>query len=167
MPRGFTLMEVILVFSLIAIAAAVTLVSFEGLRGSGSGEPPEKVIFTAVQEARIWTLHSRDWTYLSYDPGQQAFLIQNADGRTLSLVELDRPLSGDIDPLTITFTARAPEIHGSFGSLTPPNSDTPLERVAFSPQRVSAPFNAFIQDGNIETLISFDPFSAMPMETQP
>lgn len=163
MRRGFTLVEILLVFALIGVAAAVTLVSFDMLGRSGESEPPEKALIRAIKEARLAAITEREWTYLRYNEAARSFDIEDSRGNTLHSLELDRVLPADQDPLRITFQGKKQETVGSF-PVRPQETDLSLDRVAFSPQRVSAPFSARIEDGDIDLTIQIDAFSALPVE---
>ena len=166
MPRGFTLVEILLVFALVGIAIALTLMSFSTFDADWESEPPEKLLIRAVKSARLAAIKQRDWTYLRYDATEQAFIIENKSGSSLDVVALDRPISADRDNLQIIFQMRAAETIGSF-PVRLDFGETVFNRIAFSPQRVTAPISARILAGDIDLTIEIAAFSALPKEPLP
>jgi prepilin-type N-terminal cleavage/methylation domain-containing protein len=159
-PRGFTLIEILLVLALMALAASVVLVNFVAFSERGESTNPVDVLRTAVREARFQAAADRVMTELSYDsetgqlvvnPGAQSFAL-NSD-----FTEVGR---GEIRFYLI------PPAEG-LGALPEPN-DTRLEatKVRFAPDRSSSPFVAEIDSGRgSPERIAFDPFSSIIRKT--
>lgn len=153
---GFTLIEILLVLALMALATSVVLVNFVAFAERGDSSNPADVLRDAVREARFQAAADRVVTHLSYDqengrlvldPGAQSFAL-NSD-----FTEVGR---GEIRFYLI------PPGEG-LGALPEP-ADTRLETatVRFAPDRSSSPFVAEIDTGwGSPERIAFDPFSSI------
>ena len=160
---GFSLIEILLVFALVAIGLAVTVVNFDVFETSGRSEPPEKIALGAIREARMAAIVAQEWTYLTWDAEKRSFDISTLAGGTIQSFPVERGVDAAADNLEVIFET----IPSAFNGRTPfnfrQNNTSTLERVAFSPQRVSNPFILKVNDGDIAFEQRIDPFSSMPI----
>ncbi|MBK8475610.1 MAG: type II secretion system protein [Opitutaceae bacterium] len=75
--RGFTLLEVMLVVALIAVAGTMFLVSVESLGKSSPADEFEGAFWRAMAQAREQALTSRRPVELAFDPEAMGFLLAN------------------------------------------------------------------------------------------
>ena len=160
---GFSLIEVLLVFALVAVALAVTVVNFDVFDSSGTAEPPEKVALGAIRQARMAAITQQEWTYLSWNAEERSFDISTLSGGVVESIPMERGVSAEQDNLEVTFAGVPNEFNGRTPFNFRQNEESVLKRVAFSPQRVSNPFILKINDGDIEFEQAIDPFSSMPI----
>ncbi|MGB0369778.1 MAG: pilus assembly FimT family protein [Opitutales bacterium] len=161
--RGFSLIEIVLVFALISVATAMTVVSFDMLGDSGQSEPPENVALQAIRTARIAAISEQEWTYLSWNAENRAFEISTLNGGVIEKIVLERNIPVDQDELEVMFQSVPSEFHERTPFDFRQRGENELKRVAFSPQRVSTPFILNIKDGSIEFTRTIDPFSSLPI----
>ncbi|MEM7671788.1 MAG: type II secretion system protein [Verrucomicrobiota bacterium] len=164
--RGFSLIEIVLVFALIGVATAVTIVNFDMLGESGNSEPPENVALHAIRTARIAAISEQEWTYLSWNKEERAFEISTLNGNVVEKIVVERGVSANEDPLEVIFESPASEFHNRTPFEFRQDVGSPLKRIAFSPQRASTPFILRILDGSIEYSRRIDPFSSLPIQPE-
>ncbi|WP_158279793.1 pilus assembly FimT family protein [Coraliomargarita sinensis] len=153
---GFTLIEILLVIALIAVAVSVVLVNFTAFADRGESTSPEEVLTAAIRKARFIAAAERITTKLSYDsengslridPGAEQFPINSdfgPDGR------------GEIRFFLI------PSAQGLSPFPDPDRSTLETAAVAFAPDRSSSPFLAEIDSGRgSPARLRFDPFSSV------
>ena len=155
-PCGFTLIEILLVLALMALATSVVLVNFVAFADRGESSNPADVLRGAIREARFQAAADRVVTRLSYD-AESGRLMLNPGARSFALnndfTEVGR---GEIRFYLV------PPGEG-LGPLPDP-ADTRLEvqKVRFAPDRSSSPFVAEIDSGRgSPERIAFDPFSSI------
>lgn len=164
--RGFSLIEMVLIFALIAVATSMTLVSFDMLGASGRSEPPERVAMQAIRQARIAAITEKAWTFLSWNEEARSFEITTQDGGIIQTIPVERMVSASEDNLQVSFESIEPEFEGSPPFDFRQSGSIELDKIAFSPQRVSTPFTIKIIDGDIEFTRSIDPFSSLAIEPE-
>lgn len=154
-PAGFTLLEVILVFALIALAGSVIIANFTTFLNFDDQVAPEDTLRAAIRSARFQAASERIPATLSFDKETGALVISGSEQKF---------------PLDARFTEGAGEIRfylvppaqglGNF----PKAEDSRLEtkEVVFTPDRSSSPFVAEIDtDSGTPQRIIFDPFSSL------
>lgn len=155
--RGFTLIELIIVIALMAIAGTLVVANADALlRGLGS-EAPEHTLQRAVQEARFLAASERDTTRLRYDEENGRLEIFSEDGASLAAFPV-APDQGQIP--TILFEQILP----AEGLQASREETAPLPSVVFRPDRSSTPFRVVIGSGNNRFSQRYDPFSAIVIE---
>lgn len=163
---GFSLIEIVLVFALIGVATAMTIVSFDMLGGSGESQPPERTAFEAIRNARMTAIQEQAWTYLSWDKASRAFEISTLEGGIIHKLPVERNVPIEQDPLEVSFESVPSDFHGRRPFEFRGDDGVSMNRIAFSPQRVSTPFILKIVDGSIEYTRTIDPFSSLPIEPE-
>lgn len=78
--RGFTLLEVMLVVALIAVAGTLFFVNLEALGRSSPADEFEGAFWRAMAQARERALASRRTVELRWDGESKAFLLESAAG---------------------------------------------------------------------------------------
>lgn len=152
---GFTLLEILLVFALIALAAGVILANFTTFLNFDDRIDPGETLRAAIRSARFQAAGGREVTRLRFDKESGALLIEPGERFPL------HPDFGKDGRGEIRFYLVPPaEGMGRF----PDAARTQLEtkEVRFAPDRSSSPFVAEIDrgQGNPERLV-FDPFSSL------
>lgn len=156
---GFTLIEIVLVLGLMAVAMAAVIVSFASLADRGNTQTTEEILFSAVRKARFLAASERTITQLSFDKENNRLQI-SCDNRKNETFPLDKSFE-DSESTEIRFYLVA-----SSQGLAPASDAirTRLETkvVKFAPDRSSSPFVAEIDfgSGTPERLV-FDPFSSL------
>ncbi len=162
---GFTLIEIVLVLGLMAVAVAAVIVSFASLADRSNTQTTEEILFSAVRKARFIAANKRTITQLSFDKESNSLQI-SSDNAESELFPLDE-IFKDSSSAAIRFYL-VPSSQG----LAPPARDairTRLETnaVKFAADRSSSPFVAEIDfgSGTPERLV-FDPFSSLTLESK-
>lgn len=154
--RGFTLIEILLVIALIAVAASVVLINFTAFADRGEETSPKEVLSAAIRKARFIAAAERTTTKLRYD-NESGTLQIDPSGEQF-------PINSDFGPEgrgEIRFFLIEPAT--GMRAFSDPN-DAKLETttVAFAPDRSSSPFIVEIDTGEgSPTRLRFDPFSSV------
>lgn len=85
--RGFTLLEVLLVIALIAVAGTMFIVSVESLGKSSPADAFEGAFWKAMAQARERALTSRRTVELRWDEETRAFLVGSGEGAVSIRIE--------------------------------------------------------------------------------
>jgi len=158
-PKGFSLIEIVLVLGLIAFAAAVVITNFASLADRGDSQSSQEILQAAVREARFVAASERIVSELRFDKetGSLSISSDNRIGETLLLNEnFNKNGSAEIRFYLV------PPAEG----LGPPADAgrTRLETsvVKFAPDRSSSPFVVDIESGSgTPKRLIFDPFSSL------
>jgi prepilin-type N-terminal cleavage/methylation domain-containing protein len=151
---GFTLIEILLVIALIAVASTLVIVNFAAFVERGASRAPEEVLRSAIREARFTAAADRVVTELRYDDESGSLLI-DPGGASF-------PINADFGPDgrgEIRFYLIPPtQGLNTFSDPDRTNLETPA--VSFAPDRSSSPFVAEIDLGSgTPVRLRFDPFS--------
>lgn len=154
--NAFTLLEVLLVIALIALAASVVIVNFTAFADRRENNSPVEVLTKAVREARFIAAAQRITTRLSYNL-ENGTLVIEPDGREFTINTNFGPEGrGEIR----FFLIPPAEGLGSFPDTESSTLQTPS--VAFAADRSSSPFIAEIDTGSGSPIrLRFDPFSSV------
>ncbi|MGJ3241920.1 MAG: pilus assembly FimT family protein [Opitutales bacterium] len=162
-PRGaFTLIEILLVIALIALGATLVVVNFDAF-GDDLGDPPLRVFRQVLTEARTRAAAEKRVIWIRFSEEDATLRIEDRTGRLLNR----HPLKTGPDAPTVAFRFLSPPVaRGTDPVGWPADRETlfPLARVACHPERWIAPFTLVLTEGETETYIPFDPFSAQPIE---
>ena len=153
---GFTLIEILLVIALIAIAVSVVLVNFTALTERGESTSPEEVLSAAIRKARFIAAADRVITELRYDL-ESGKLVIEPSGDEFSINENFGPDGrGAIKFYLI------PPAEGLRPLPDPDRTTLETRAIAFAPDRSSSPFLAEIDTGQgSPTRLRYDPFSSV------
>ncbi|MFP4165944.1 MAG: Tfp pilus assembly protein FimT/FimU [Opitutales bacterium] len=180
---GFTLIEILLVLGLIALAGSLVVTNFGSLLDRSGDSSVEEQLRSAVREARFIAARDRIATSLEYDPMSGSFNIRpasetadissdsadSADSVDSAIAAIAYPLPEPFDPegrgeIRFYLVPPAEGMRGSFSA--PEETREPLAKVRFAPDRSSTPFVVEIDSGSgtPERLV-FDPFSDLLRST--
>jgi type II secretory pathway pseudopilin PulG len=156
---GFTLIEIVLVLGLIAVATAVLITNFASIADRGDSLSTEEVLIAAVRRARFIAASERTITQLHFDKESNSLQISIGSNAVEDL------------PLDESFQeARSAEVRfylvPSSRGLAPPadaiRTRLETEMVYFAADRSSSPFVAEIDTGSgTPERLQFDPFSSL------
>mgnify|MGYP002067743352 CR=1 FL=1 len=157
--RGFSLIEILLVIGLIALAAGMILTNVIGIAERSDEIPTDQVLKSAIRSARLEAARSRQTTELGYDEetGQLAVYIDSSEPILFELGEN----FGKNGRGKILFRL-IPPAQGTEKYPDPYEDGIETSRVRFAPDRSSQPFSAEIDYGiGSPELLAFDPFSSL------
>lgn len=153
---GFTLIEILLVIALIALAASVVIVNFTAFADRDDSTSPEEVLTAAIRRARFIAAAERITTQLRYD--------EDSGSLQIDPIGEQFPINSDFGPdgrgLIRFFLIPPAEGLGPFPD--PKRSTLRTPAVAFAPDRSSSPFIAEVDSGQgMPTRLRYDPFSSL------
>lgn len=156
--RGFTLIELVLVIALIAVAGTLVVANADALlRGLGS-ETAERTLQKAVQEARFLAASQRENTQLRFNRESGDLEILAEDGGRLAAFTLAPDVEGEVPEILFEQILPAEGLQGAR------EQTVEIPSVAFRPDRSSTPFRARIGGGFNSFSQRYDPFSAIVIE---
>ena len=163
-PDGFTLIEIVMVLALMAVAASVVIVNFNAMVGRGDQMTTEDILTQAVREARFIAASERLNTDLRYDAEKAALVIIPQDSQPISY-----PLGAPFEPngqARILFYTEA-TTHGLAPLPRKMEHSQAIDHVRFAPDRSATAFTAEIdlRQGTPERII-FDPFTGLIRQPQ-
>ncbi len=153
--RGFTIIEIVLVLGLIAIAGAIVITNFTTMADRGGALTTEETLRAAINKARFIAASERTVIGLSFDEENGALTLSQGDSF---------PLDGNY--------AKGGRGHIRFFLVTPAKGLDPFndpektrletKEVHFAPDRSSSPFVVEIDSGSgSPERHVFDPFSSL------
>lgn len=152
---GFTLLEIILVFALIALAAGVIIANFTTFLNFEDRVDPEETLRAAIRSARFQAASERDVATLHYDKEAGALIVGPGHSFPLN-ANFSKDGRGEIRFYLV------PPAEGM--APFPDGARTQLEtkEVRFAPDRSSSPLVAEIDNGQgSPKRLVFDPFSSL------
>lgn len=152
---AFSLIEIVLVIALMAMAAGVVIANFVAFADRGEETSPDETLRTAIRTARFQAASSRELTTLQFDKENGALILSSGDS-----FELNEDFSKN-GPGEIRFYL-VPPAEGLAPFPDAERTDLETNAVSFAPDRSSSPFVAEIDtgSGNAERFV-FDPFSSL------
>ncbi len=160
---GFSLIEVLLVLSLVAVLAGIVAGNAGAFIKGANNEPPNRVLKRAVLDALYFSSEMKREVLLSYYEENATFLISGRDGQVLQAhpvyEKLDEDIRSDRELMPeVSFSAIGPKAGVDGGSTEFEEDDLILSSVRFH-AGCSTPFMAEIKfRGEVEE-VEFDPFS--------
>jgi len=156
---GFTLIEIVLVLGLIAVAASIVIANFTSMAERGNELTVEQTLRAAVREARFLAARERIPATLRYNPENGSLEIALEQGPESSY-ELGGDFGKDGGGQIRFFLI--PPAEGLSPFQPPDRSQLQTQTVRFAPDRCSSPFVVEIDHGSStpERLV-FDPFSSL------
>ena len=154
--HGFSLLELILVLSLIVLLSGVVVISIESIFKGFDSKPLPDLLKQSVRQARYLAAANKEAAHLSFDWEKSEFLIRNERGAVLERIETGYP--GEDPSIKISFYQLLP-MHGYRigGGLAPEEKE--VSRVTFHPDRSSTPFSVALQYDSTTSRHRYDPFS--------
>ena len=156
MRRGFTLIEVVIVIALIAIAGSLVVVSAEGMLSGLGSEPNDRIFQKAVREARFQAASLKENTYLLYDDESGTLYVLDEGGQSLSDFSIAASNGDEVPALVFEQMLPSSGLDGFSREET-----AQIKQLVFRPDRSSTPFQVTMRDGANEFTLRFDPFSAI------
>jgi Tfp pilus assembly protein FimT len=152
---GFTLLEILLVFALMALTASVMIANFTTFLDFDANAAPEETLYAAIRAARFEAASKRQITSLRFDKEAGALVLSSGENFSLNAE------FGEEGRSEIRFYLVSPaEGLGTF----PKAIDSRLEtkEIRFAPDRSSSPFVVEIDTNQgSPTRMAFDPFSSL------
>jgi Tfp pilus assembly protein FimT len=160
LAAGFSLIEIVMVLGLIAVAGSIVIANFASMVDRGDTQTTQELIHASVRKARFIAASSRNITTLRFDKDTGSLQVSEVDSIALNAD------FGKGGPAEIRFYL-VPPAQGL--EQFPDAERTRLEtsEVRFAPDRSSSPFVVEIDSGsgNPERLV-FDPFSSLLRSTK-
>ena len=156
-PRGgFTLLEIVLVLGLIAVAGSIVVANFSSMASRDGQLSTEETLRTAIRQARFKAASQRSEIGLRFDKEQGALVL--SDETRFALNENFGPAGrGHIRFYLI------PPAEGLSPWRDERSAQLETEAVIFAPDRSSSPFAVQIDTGSgTPQLQRYDPFSGLP-----
>ncbi len=156
---GFSLIEIILVIALMAVAATVTIINFTAFAERGDKRSVEEIVGEAIRKARFLAASERNIAELHFDKDSGSLHIDGSGIESLAY-ELP-PEFGEDGPATIKFYL-VPSTEGLQPFERPGDTRQEAKRVRFAPDRSASPFVVEIDlnSGTPERIV-YDPFSSL------
>lgn len=158
--RGFSLVEILLVIGLIALAAGMIVTNVIGLAERGNELPADQTLKAAVRTARFEAARNRQVSELRFNREKGQLEVRTGTDEPV-LFELGEDF-GKNGRGEITFQL-VPPARG-MERYPDPYEEAGIEtaRVRFAPDRSSQPFTARIDYGaGTPERLAFDPFSSL------
>ena len=161
--KAFSLIEIVLVLALIALATSAVILNFDSFMGKDASPSTRESLSEAIRYARTQAAKKQSLTELYFDQEQGALVVA-LSSNTLKTFPLTDPNFQSTGSGSISFYLIQPaEGLKPFPSVR--NSNFALERIQFNSDRSSTPFIVRIDDGiNPEETIVYDPFSHFPRQ---
>jgi len=153
--QAFTLIEIVLVIALMAVAASVVIANFVAFADRGDEVSPEETLRAAIRSARFQAASQRTITHLSYDKENGALVISDGESFPLN-TDFSKDGRGEIRFYLV------PPASGMSPFPEAARSQLATSEVRFAPDRSSSPFVAEIDSGQgTPQRLVFDPFSSL------
>jgi len=153
--RGFTIIEVVLVIGLIALAGGIVIANFASMADRGGKLSTEETIMAAVRKARFDAARERIVVKVWFDEDAGALALST--GEKFSLGD-DYSNAGRGEILFYS----VPPARGLAPFEDPLNTRLETKEISFAPDRSSSPFVVEIDSGNgTPERVVFDPFSSL------
>ena len=162
-PRisSFSLIELILVLSLIVLLSGIVVISIESIFKGFDSKPLPKILKQSVRQTRFLAAANKEAAYLSFDWETSDFVIQDERGAVLERIETGYP--GEDPSLHIKFFQILP-LHGYRVGTGLAPEEKEVSRVAFHPDRSSTPFSVTLKYDSASSRHRYDPFSDVEIE---
>ena len=155
-PGGFTLIEILLVIALIAVAVSVVLINFTAFADREDSNSPEEVLTDAIRKARFSAAADRITTTLRYDGESGTLRIEPSGEQLVINSDFGPEGRGEIRFFLV------PSAQGLGPFPDPQRSTLGTPAVTFAPDRSSSPFLAEIDSGRGSPVrLRYDPFSSV------
>lgn len=161
---GFSLIEILLVLALIAIASTVVIVNFAAFADRGSSLNTVDNLNHAVRTARFLAVQEHQEMSLRFDPEGGQLLIE-VGKRMVDTIVLDDTFKTNGGSVIRFYLI--PSSKGLLKTAEASDAQTETPLVRFAPDGTSTPFVAAIDTGGgTEERFSYDPFSNLRMEVE-
>ncbi len=157
-PRGFTLVEILLVIALIGLFSTLFLVNLDSLMQVSESEAVETTFWEASREARTRALVDRAPQALRYDEETAAFIVEAQGTGAGRRFHIDRDRWPEDFKIEIELQKRLPASQFSLvrGRLVEMRA---VPMVQFYPDGTCTPFVLSMKVGRDERTIEIDPWT--------
>ncbi|MGJ8639050.1 MAG: pilus assembly FimT family protein [Opitutaceae bacterium] len=153
--RGFTIIEVVLVLGLIALAASIMIVNVTSIAERGGDLNPEETLKAAIRKARYVAADKGTVVTIQYDEESGDLILSSGDRFDLG-VEYGEEGRGKVN----FFLVQPSE--GLSPLTDPEDARIEVSQVRFAPDRSSNPFVVEMDSGTgTPQRLVFDPFSSL------
>lgn len=156
---GFTVVEVFLVITLMAIVATLMIVPVHQLAENMHVRPLEETVLSVIRKAHLEARQRNEPVVLQYSVESNLLELTTADGVLLEEIDL-RAASGEraAEPLRFyRILAEDPKNE----SIAYESENDPVESIVFHPAGASTPFIIELSEKDIRLIM--DPFSSEPL----
>jgi type II secretory pathway pseudopilin PulG len=158
--RGFTIIEVVLVIGLIALAGAIVITNFASMADRGGDLSTEETLSAAIRKARFDAAKERSVVTMWFDDESGALALSSGADFPLG------PEFTDNGRNEIRFYV-VPPARGLSPFNDAETTQIDVKEVSFAPDRSSSPFAVEIDtaEGSPERIV-FDPFSSLKRKSK-
>jgi prepilin-type N-terminal cleavage/methylation domain-containing protein len=162
--RGLTLIEIVLVLGLVALASTIVITNFASFAEKNNRISTEETLIDAIRYARTQAAKNQTLTQLYFDKETGALIVRSNRGSQQSFALDERFNTSGYGEISF---ALIPPAEGYRSMEAPTDTSIELDAVFFDSDRSSTPFNVSIKDrvNPVKTIV-FDPFSHFPVETK-
>lgn len=151
--KGFTIIEVLLALALMALVAGLFAVNFDVLLTSIGEKRPEKILHSAICEARYQALKEHTPMYLSFDEQSHSLVIFKD---TIDKAIVAMPLK---EGIRVNFELIPPLMYKGGGFKEGTHSAKKEDQIAFYPDGSSQPVIVTLEEGSFSVKYKPDPVS--------
>lgn len=155
--KGFTVVEVFLVITMLAIVVALMIVPVHRLVENIHVRPVEETLLSAVRRAHMQARQRNEPVVLYHMAESNVLGLATAEGELLEKIPVGAP---DVDSNPVAFFRILPEDPKN-QSVAYENEEESVESIVFHPSGVATPFSIELLDADIRLVI--DPFSSEPL----
>jgi type II secretory pathway pseudopilin PulG len=159
---GFTVVEVFMVVTLLAIVAGLMVTPIHGILESFHVRPLEEVALSTVRKAHMQARLRNETVILSYLSTSNCFQLCTRDGIFLEEILIDRPAGTDTDEALVAFYRLLPE-DPERNEPAYEQEEEPTGSIPFHPCGASTPFAITLKDRKNLVRLVLDPFSSEPV----
>ena len=163
--NGFSLIEIILVLALIAIASSLIISNSSSLLENKKSIKNEDILLESIRYARIQAAKNQSIIDLFFDKDTETLIVKK-NLNTLKTFLLNARSDENTKDITILFHLKKPA-NGLDDFETNNRSSILLNKVSFDSDRSSTPFFVTIRsESEIDQIIQIDPFSHYPINIE-
>jgi len=155
LSRGFTIVEIVLVLGLMALAGGLVIANFTSMAERGASQTTQEILRSAINQARYLAASERQIIEMSYDEDAGELTLSSGDSFPLG------EMYGSGTRGNISFYL-IPSARGTDPFTDPLATRMSTAKIQFAPDRSSSPFVVEIDTGggNPQRHL-FDPFSSL------
>lgn len=162
--KGFSLIEIVLVLGLVALAVAMMVTNLATLADRGEALTAEETLFAAVRKARLVAARDRTIVKLGFDKEVNSLQISSQNGEP-ELFPLDDSFKENRSAEIRFFLI--PASRGLAHPADPERADLETKAVEFAADRSASSFVVEIDLGSgTPVRLQFDPFSSLQVTSK-
>lgn len=160
--RGFTVVEVFMVITLLAIVVGLMVTPIHRILEAVHTRPLEEVVLSAVRDAHMLARQRNESVVMGYQAASNCLQVCTRDGILLKNIEIDLPPDTDEGTPMLAFYRLLPE-DPEADEAAYESEDEPVESIIFHPSGASIPFSVDVMDRKNTVRLVLDPFSSEPV----